>query len=579
LAIFLALHANLFSQENDCKNLGFELGDFTGWTFTTGRIVENVLTQKVDFLEEEPGQKGIGAVITSAFDGNDKYIYTQNVSQVGPGGNYSCRLGRNETNTGGRFYRLSTEFTVSPEHNLFLYKFAVVLQDFDNHSTVQKPGFSLKIVDQNGNSVACSEFDVQLINRSNVHKNFNIQDDLQYMNWINGAIDLQKYIGQKIKLIATAHGCTRQRHFGYAYFDAQCVKAKITQISKCLDADGQVTLRGPIGFGSYIWEDGKDEEYHKVAPILGKSYTVKMKPQYALDNTCELNLQHQVAYTKLDTTLNITLCEGEQTQVGTEKFNTTGQFTRVVSSSPICDSTVTLNLKVNKIGRHSFSKILCEGESIQVGDSVYTKTGNYTTIINRGVLCDSIVKSDLQVDKRIDANFGKKIITINKGDSLLLNTGIDIAEPYSYLWTPANLLGSLNKPVTWIKPKRSELFVVNVTNPAKSCFSTDSIFVRVVTCAIHAPDIFTPNADSHNNIFSLISGPCVAEVLSFNIYNRWGEMVYSAKNFDPTENTLGWDGTFQSQPLQADTYPYQVIYRLKEDGKLATLRHAVTLVR
>lgn len=96
---------------------------------------------------------------------------------------------------------------------------------------------------------------------------------------------------------------------------------------------------------------------------------------------------------------------------------------------------------------------------------------------------------------------------------------------------------------------------------------------------MHAPDIFTPNSDAHNNYFYVVAGPCVDEVLSFNIFDRWGEKLYSATNFSPTEDNFGWDGTYKGQKLQADVYPYQVVYRVKDTNKIITLRHAVTLVR
>lgn len=575
ISFILSLLANTVGQITDCSNIGFEQGNTNGWKLTTGTVRLGV--NEVLFQNEVEGTFENGVTLFNNAEGNDPRIYNEPITRVAAGNRYSVRLGNIEH--GGRFDRIQTSFIVDLNHTIFLYKFAVILQDFANHSTYQKPGFNIKVLDENGNSVACSEFNVQIKSTgSGTLKGFKTQGDLQYLNWTTGAIDLKSYIGKKISVIVTAHGCTNQRHFGYAYFDAECIKAEIKQLSKCPDIDGNILLKAPDGFGIYSWDNGQTSQITKIKAFANDQNKVKMLPLFSLENTCELSLDHTIKYAKLDTTVNYWICEDDGVFIENERFNTTGNYVRNIRRSDVCDSTVTLNLVVTKKGRLSFSKIICDGENVTVGDSVYTKTGNFTTTIQRPYKCDSIVISNVLVDKKINlqTNFQFKIINI--GDSLELVTNIDPSDNNTLIWKPTDGLLCTNCPSTWVKPLKSAFYSINVANPNRSCFDADTMYIKVEPCAVHAPDIFTPNSDGNNKTFYIFGGSCVKIIKSLAIYNRWGEMVFFAKDFPPSNPAYGWDGTFVGQQVQADTYAYKVIYELKE-GKTVDFKHALTLIR
>ena len=571
LLLFYVLQTK--AQLLDCKNIGFEDGTTNGWIITSGNVrlgvTEPIYTNEIETKSN--------IVITNPSMGNDPKIVNQAISQTAPGNNYSIRLGT--TGQGNRFDRIKTSFFVDPERTIFLYKFAVFLQDFANHASLQKPGFNIVVEDENGVSVACSEFDVQIgATSAGALKGFSIQGDIQYKNWTTGAVDLKKYIGKKITIIVTAHSCTNERHFGYAYFDAECTKAEIKQLSKCPDQNGIMQLKAPEGFGVYNWATGQTEQIAKVVANAGNQYKVKMLPLYSLENTCEIELDYTIKYAKTDTTLNLNICENDAIIIENERFETTGNFIRNIKRGNVCDSTIMLNLIVTKKGRHSFSKIICEGENVVIGDSTYSKTGNYLTTIPRPGQCDSLVTSNILVDKKINlqTNFTHK--TINIGDSLELITNLNPSENNSIIWRPTDGILCLNCESTWVKPKISALYTLQVTNPNNTCFDGDSLYIKVEPCAIHAPDIFTPNADGQNNKFYIYGGSCIKTIRSLAIYNRWGQLVFSALNFPPSDPTFGWDGTYLGQLVEPDVFAYKVIYELKE-GKLAELKHAVTLIR
>lgn len=85
------------------------------------------------------------------------------------------------------------------------------------------------------------------------------------------------------------------------------------------------------------------------------------------------------------------------------------------------------------------------------------------------------------------------------------------------------------------------------------CTDTISKKVEISNFIIHIPNCFTPQKDNLNERF-VSKGIGINEYL-LNIYNRWGELIYSTNDMQ-----YGWDGTYQSTGLQCPqgVYVYDV---------------------
>lgn len=71
---------------------------------------------------------------------------------------------------------------------------------------------------------------------------------------------------------------------------------------------------------------------------------------------------------------------------------------------------------------------------------------------------------------------------------------------------------------------------------------------------VMVPNAFTPDGDGYNNIFKPIFYE--SQVFELYIYNRWGELIYSANSMDAY-----WDGTFNNGELAPDgVYIWKIIY-------------------
>jgi gliding motility-associated-like protein len=46
------------------------------------------------------------------------------------------------------------------------------------------------------------------------------------------------------------------------------------------------------------------------------------------------------------------------------------------------------------------------------------------------------------------------------------------------------------------------------------------------------------------------------EVVTFRIFNRWGEIVFERANFNANTPSAGWDGTYKGKQLSTDVFVY-----------------------
>ena len=65
---------------------------------------------------------------------------------------------------------------------------------------------------------------------------------------------------------------------------------------------------------------------------------------------------------------------------------------------------------------------------------------------------------------------------------------------------------------------------------------------------IFIPNVFSPNNDGLNDIVYVnANNRNIVSIKQFSIFDRWGEMVYEANNFQANDPSFGWDGKFNTK--------------------------------
>lgn len=141
-----------------------------------------------------------------------------------------------------------------------------------------------------------------------------------------------------------------------------------------------------------------------------------------------------------------------------------------------------------------------------------------------------------------------------------------------YKWTPALGLSADNIPNPTAIINRDAEFVLTASTLA-GCATTDTIKFKVFKGpAFYVPSAFTPNNDGKNDKFKFIAVG-MKSIDMFQVYNRFGQVIYSSTNFRGE-----WDGKLQGINQPSGTY----VWRIKGvdiNGTPHFKKGTVTLVR
>jgi gliding motility-associated-like protein len=124
------------------------------------------------------------------------------------------------------------------------------------------------------------------------------------------------------------------------------------------------------------------------------TYIDTLETIFGCDSIITTNLSVRPTFSRAD---NPQICQGQNYQVGSNTYTTAGTYIDTLSTIFGCDSIITTNLSVVGTLATNVVLSLCEGQSIQIGNSIYDETGIYTdTLISAGG-CDSIVNLNLSI--------------------------------------------------------------------------------------------------------------------------------------------------------------------------------------
>ena len=130
------------------------------------------------------------------------------------------------------------------------------------------------------------------------------------------------------------------------------------------------------------------------------------------------------------------ICNGDSVVIGSNVYDTTGNYTDTLNASNGCDSIVYTNISIMPpiIWQQAFS--ICNGDSVVVGSSVYNIAGNYTDTLNTSSGCDSIVYTNISMNPPV---IWQQTYLICDGDSIVVGSSV-----YNTAGTYTDTLSSAN---------------------------------------------------------------------------------------------------------------------------------------
>ena len=168
-------------------------------------------------------------------------------------------------------------------------------------------------------------------------------------------------------------------------------------------------------------------------------YTDTIKRCYPqCDSIINLNLTVVDAFR---TTLNPTICAGNSFLVNNKTYSQTGIYRDTLKSITNCDSIVTTNLTVLAPLSKMQEIRLCEGDFIRIGNKTYNQTGVYKDTLKTITNCDSILTTNLIVNKRF--NNTQNVAICPNGSYSINNKTYNIAGIYKDTFKTINNCDSI----------------------------------------------------------------------------------------------------------------------------------------
>jgi gliding motility-associated-like protein len=214
-----------------------------------------------------------------------------------------------------------------------------------------------------------------------------------------------------------------------------------------------------------------------------------------------------------------------------------------------------------------------------------SQSGTYTVVVTNTLTgCIDQDVTEVEIFPNYSGTItGKDLLIDGETEILRLNlTDLDPSQVGSYQWyRNGDLIAGANADTLFIE--EDGLYCVDIIpagNDESACIVQVCKSVNtVLTKEVYIPNIFSPNTDGDNDIFTVEGGKNVQRINNVSIYDRWGELVFQSGNFTLDKKyEFGWDGRFKGQAAMQGVYVY-VVEVLYNDDTRETVSGDVTLIR
>lgn len=358
-----------------------------------------------------------------------------------------------------------------------------------------------------------------------------------------------------------------------------------------------------LEFDYYIWSrtqaticQGESYRGYTQAGI----YRDTLRSSQICDSIAELDLWVNPVYNRA---LDTIVCAGQEVIFGGKIYNTSGQYTDRYKTINGCDSIEVLQLKVwdrpysrndtfNACRHHRYKSKLyfkntdildtvfnflgCDSiylfvhlnigstplqffdsinfcDTMRVAGILYSNNFYYkdTLRYSTGLKCDSmyrLFKYNHRKSSQLKLTIYPNTTTLYQGEKVKLS----LTPANHYRWSNGDTLQQLE----FNAQKDTSFSVVAWNTPL--CKDTISLNLTVLEPGIlDIPKAFAPGGMIENRLFKP-NFHGMADINRFEIYNRWGEKIYSTN----TKENIGWDGTYKGEDVPSGLFTFLLEYKV-----------------
>lgn len=159
--------------------------------------------------------------------------------------------------------------------------------------------------------------------------------------------------------------------------------------------------------------------------------------------------------------------------------------------------------------------------------------------------------------------------TICREDAYILNAAIENAT--FFVWNTGQAESGL-------LIESPGVYSILASNECGEARDTVKIAFRQCESPVFVPNVFTPNFDGINDRFGPQGPEGLGVVQLFQVFDRWGGLIYEEKETPLGAAARGWDGTLRGKPVSPGVYVWRMEIRFA-NGTTLLDQGAVSLLR
>jgi hypothetical protein len=249
---------------------------------------------------------------------------------------------------------------------------------------------------------------------------------------------------------------------------------------------------------------------------------------------------------------------------------------RLATDSALCYNAA--NGKIRIIGDTTSLKVWLNNEPFEKRGLAYLPAGSYSVKIRSTRYCDLDTTVVITQPPKNRVDIGVDTMQVRLNQTILLGAKpVGNFRPILWRWTPNDAMScSVCQTTTAIVNREVITYQVTAVD-SSGCQTTDEVTVFTgrdrPRYAIYVPNVFKPETED----YAVLGNPSQVKVKLMRIFDRWGELVFEARDFRPDGST-SWNGTFRGKPLATGAFVVTVEAEFI-DGTTQRIARDITLIR
>lgn len=324
------------------------------------------------------------------------------------------------------------------------------------------------------------------------------------------------------------------------------------QPESCDNSNGMIELQAIGGFGPYtfIW-DNNTTNTNTLNNLSAGNYSVVVSDV----NGCSAELEINIPYIATPEIENL-----EATHINCSNVGGTAKVTMYDS-----------------IASYSYVWKNAADETIANSDEVKNlPEGLYYVEVTDAYGCSVSEEIYIEAEAPILVEILEPA-TVQLGDEYRLQVITNYTNA-TFSWEADESLSCLDCMDPTILPTQTTTYFLTVTT-AEGCSAKAHVTIQVEKPRnVYVPNAFSPNNDGNNDTFTVYGGDDVVKIKNFQVFDRWGAVVFSNSDFDANDETQGWNGKVGNKKNTGNVFIYFAEIEFL-DGRVEVYKGDVTATK